>query len=341
MLPQPEVKAQGRRRARSGSSPTQSTPIPGQKVTFVEAGESVHREIGTAKGRRGTLRFTPTNAPGRAAPDPRAGQRRTAARARPSPSPATRRRRWRACPGSHASKVSRTATRRRLSWKRVPRAHRYEVTVRVAGRARTGSSAPTRPSCGCTGPRQDVARHGHRPGRRHQRGARSRLAAPSSSGLPNADARTFPASVETKHSGPGTTVLGHEHGNDREPVTAGSVRRGGVRPGRGSRGRGRGLQAGARGAARVVAQRAGARRRTVRGGRGAGRREGPGGRPDGPRGRQAADRVGDGARPRGAHPALPGAVGDGPRRRHLPDRAARRHAHAADEPHAARAASRA
>ena len=50
--------------------------------------------------------------------------------------------------------------------------------------------------------------------------------------------------------------------------------------------------------------------------------------------------VGDGARPRRAHPALPGAVGDGPRRRHLSRRAARRHAHAAVLAAAARAASR-
>ena len=55
-------------------------------------------------------------------------------------------------------------------------------------------------------------------------------------------------------------------------------------------------------------------------------------RADGARGRQAADRVGDGARPRGAHPALPGAVGDGPRRRHLSGRAARGSAHAAVQP---------
>ena len=47
----------------------------------------------------------------------------------------------------------------------------------------------------------------------------------------------------------------------------------------------------------------------------------------------------DGARPLRAHPALPGAVGDGPRRRHLPRRPARRPAHAAASAAAARAAS--
>lgn len=105
--------------------------VPGQKVTFAEKGKAAAQTLGAAKGRKGTLRFTPADGPG--------GTRRIIALvssygvprkelsvasyvAPPPPRPATPKR----------LKARRTASALTVAWSKAANAKRYEIRATLS-----------------------------------------------------------------------------------------------------------------------------------------------------------------------------------------------------------------
>jgi hypothetical protein len=130
-LPQPSVEARvgGRGYARTLSYTVKS--IAGQRVHFEEVGKGVGRRLGTAKGKRGTLRFTPGDGP--------RGKRRIVAlveqdghpreniavAAYTAPAPARPARPARV-------RVSRKGSRATVTWRPAARAARYLVRATLS-----------------------------------------------------------------------------------------------------------------------------------------------------------------------------------------------------------------
>ena len=139
-LAEPKVAARvtgrGRRRALRWSA----VPQPDHTVTFVERGPQTYRVLGRARGRRGSIAFTPGDGPGgrrviEAIVENDGIPRKTLTVARyVAPRPAG--------PGRpRGLRVRRTRTGLRVSWRRVPGAAKYAVSVVTSdGRRRVFSS---------------------------------------------------------------------------------------------------------------------------------------------------------------------------------------------------------
>ena len=110
-------------------------PAPGQKVTFAESTAKLAHVIGTARGRRGTLRFVPGQGP--------AGKRKIVAQVSQGGLPRTERvvARYRA-PGPRrlarprGIRFKRTAGGLRVTWRAVKGARGYELLVTTVNRRR-------------------------------------------------------------------------------------------------------------------------------------------------------------------------------------------------------------
>ena len=127
-LAEPRVSARVRGRGRRRTLAWSAVPQPGHTVTFVERGPQTYRVIGRARGRRGTIGFTPGDGPaGRrvieAIVENDGIPRRTLTVARyvaPRPAKPARPR---------GIRVRRTRAGLRVSWRRVAGAAKYAVSV--------------------------------------------------------------------------------------------------------------------------------------------------------------------------------------------------------------------
>lgn len=103
-------------------------PIPGQVVTFKELGPDVNRTLGTARGKKGTLRFTPAIGRGGkrriVAVVEQGGMPRTALDVATFKAPALK-----TLAAPKGVKLRRKGERLTVTWKRVPGAVRYAVGV--------------------------------------------------------------------------------------------------------------------------------------------------------------------------------------------------------------------
>jgi len=143
-LAEPRVSARVRGRGRRRTLAWSAVPQPGHTVTFVERGPQTYRVLGRARGRSGTIAFTPGDGPaGRrvieAIVENDGIPRKTLTVARyVAPRPAG--------PGRpRGLRVRRTRTGLRVSWRRVPGAAKYAVSVQTGdGRRRVFSTRRTR-----------------------------------------------------------------------------------------------------------------------------------------------------------------------------------------------------
>ena len=139
-LAEPQVSARVRGRGRRRTLAWSAVPQPGHTVTFVERGPQTYRVLGRARGPRGTIRFRPGDGPGgrrviEAIVENDGIPRKTLTVARyVAPRPAR--------PGRpRGLRVRRTRTGLRVSWRRVPGAAKYAVSVQTNdGRRRVFST---------------------------------------------------------------------------------------------------------------------------------------------------------------------------------------------------------
>ena len=156
-LAKPRVEARVAGRGRRRTLRWSAVPQPGHTVTFVERGPQTYRVLGRARGRRGTIRFTPGDGPaGRrvieAIVENDGIPRKTLTVARyvaPRPTAPARPR---------ALRVRRTRTGLRVAWRRSAGAVKYAVSVETPdGRRRVFSTRRTRLAVGAV-PRRMRAR---------------------------------------------------------------------------------------------------------------------------------------------------------------------------------------
>lgn len=129
-LPSPSVKASVRGRGTRHRLFYRVKAIRGQRVRFAEVGKGAFRELGSARGSRGSLRFSP-------APGPR-GKRKIVATIEQNglPREAVTVATYKAVPGAPARprrvRLRRKGARVLVAWDRVRGAARYRVTARLS-----------------------------------------------------------------------------------------------------------------------------------------------------------------------------------------------------------------